>query len=100
MKARSATFLAILSLVVGCGSDESAHRYPSSASPADLSYDFNLEELEPGQWELRDGVRVCNGYLTRVEDEDFCANSVPEDWKKFDFNGQTYYRVPLRGDDE
>ena len=90
----------MLSLMVGCGPDKSAHRYPASAGLADRSSDFNLEDLEPGEWKLRDGVRMCNGYLTRVEDEDFCAKSVPQDWEKFDFNGQTYYRVPLRRDNE
>lgn len=100
MKARLATFLVLLSSIVGCSSDEYAHRYPASAGQADLSSDLSLEAPQPGEWKLQDGVRMCNGYLTRVEDEDFCAKSVPQDWEKFDFNGQTYYRVPLRRNSE
>lgn len=49
-----------------------------------------------GKWVERDGVMVCDGYLTRVEDEDHCVAEVPDDWEKFTFDGKTYYMQPLR----
>lgn len=54
-------------------------------------------ELERGEWEVVDGSRICRGYLTRFENEEFCAKSVPSDWKEFTYDGQTYYMQPLSG---
>ncbi len=48
-----------------------------------------------GEWIEGDGVRVCDGYLTRFENEDYCAAEVPSDWQPFEFNGRTYYVQPL-----
>jgi len=48
-----------------------------------------------GWW--RDRMKSCAGYRTQVETEDFCAKSAPENWVLFEFNGQTYYRIPLDG---
>ena len=53
-----------------------------------------LEQHE-GNWVERDGARFCEGYLTRYADEDYCASDVPEDWRPFEFDGQTYYLQPL-----
>ena len=97
MKTRFVISVVVLSCVIGCDSDDATHRYPTSASRADLRLDSDPKDLLPGEWELRDGIMACNGYLTRVEDNYFCAKSVPEDWEQFDFNEQTYYRVPLDG---
>ena len=49
----------------------------------------------PGEWVEKDGSRYCNGYLTRVESEDFCVSDVPSDWVPFEFDGQTYFVQPL-----
>lgn len=53
-----------------------------------------LEQHE-GNWVERDGALICEGYLTRYADEDYCASEVPEDWQPFEFDGQTYYLQPL-----
>jgi hypothetical protein len=50
-----------------------------------------------GHWAMRDGVRICDGYLTRRRDQDFCEAEVPNDWVAFEFGGQTYYAAPLSG---
>ena len=48
-----------------------------------------------GQWVERDGQIVCDGYLTRVDDQDYCAAEVPDDWRPFTFDGELYYVQPL-----
>ena len=48
-----------------------------------------------GEWVEKDGSRFCNGYMTRVEGEDFCVSEIPEDWVPFEFDGQTYFVQPL-----
>ena len=58
-----------------------------------------LEPLgQAGEWIEGDDVRLCDGYLRRREDEDFCEPEIPEEWAPFEFSGQTYCRQPLRGD--
>lgn len=37
----------------------------------------------------------CDGFLTANPSDNFCSESVPEDWREFDFAGQTFYLVPL-----
>jgi len=48
-----------------------------------------------GQWFYRDGMRLCDGYLTRFEDDEYCSSEVPSDWVPFEFEGNTYYVQPL-----
>jgi len=52
-------------------------------------------ELPQGTWYDQSGARICDGFLTRNANEDFCAAEVPSDWIPFEFNGQTYYTHPL-----
>ncbi len=52
-----------------------------------------------GQWIERGGVKECDGYLTQMEDEEFCSSEIPSDWVPFEFDGRTYYLEPLSGDD-
>ena len=53
-----------------------------------------------GKWIEGDGARICDGYLTRWSNEEFCAADIPDDWTPFEFNGQTYYRQLLAEDKE
>lgn len=48
-----------------------------------------------GEWIQRDGARVCDGFMTRVGNEEYCVAEVPEGWQPFTFEGETYYRQPL-----
>ncbi|MCZ6561276.1 MAG: TonB family protein [Gammaproteobacteria bacterium] len=64
----------------------------SMIEPEDLEHSFS------GEWQILDGFRkVCDGYLTRPQEEDFCAAEVPGDWVPFQFEGKTYYMQPLSG---
>ena len=56
-------------------------------------------EIRPGIWREQNGARVCDGYMTRFDGEDFCSACPPEDWEPFTFDGQTYYIQPLDGAD-
>ena len=75
-------------------------------SPSDTEQDrleqFMLEQLmlEQGNWRYEDGARICEGYLTRYEDEDYCASEIPDDWEPFEYDGRTYYVQPLSGTEE
>ena len=62
---------------------------PDRFAPLDDQPEFS------GEWIERDGVRTCDGFLTRIESEDFCAAKVPTDWRPFEFDGRTYYVQPL-----
>ncbi len=48
-----------------------------------------------GQWVERDGQIVCDGYLTRFDDHDYCSAEAPDDWTPFSFDGELYYLQPL-----
>ena len=48
-----------------------------------------------GEWIERDGMRTCDGYLTRIENEDYCEAEIPTDWRPFEFDGRTYFVQPL-----
>lgn len=43
----------------------------------------------------RDGILVCEGYLSRVESEDYCEERIPDDWQPFEFDGRTFFMIPL-----
>ena len=51
--------------------------------------------LSLGNWREENGVRICDGYMTRFKDEDYCASQIPEDWVPFQFDGETFYIQPL-----
>ena len=53
-----------------------------------------------GEWIEEDGERYCDGYLTRNAYEQYCSAEVPQDWRPFEFNGETYFVAPLRNDSE
>ena len=48
-----------------------------------------------GKWIEKDGVRRCDGYMTRRADQDYCSAEIPEGWVPFTFNGREYYMQPL-----
>lgn len=47
-----------------------------------------------GEWKEVDGARVCDGYLTRISDDEFCSAEIPADWRRFEFDGKTFYIAP------
>ena len=56
-------------------------------------------ELLPGMWREKNGSKICGGYMTRFENEDYCSAKVPEGWVPFQYNGETYYVQPLASSD-
>ena len=48
-----------------------------------------------GNWHIQNGIRVCDGYIVRNANEEYCASEVPEDWVPYPFDGQEYYVQPL-----
>ena len=53
------------------------------------------QTFPPGKWREEDGALVCDGYMTRRADQDYCSADIPEDWVPFTFEGRTYYMQPL-----
>ncbi len=93
----------LLAVVLSTGlADQPAEAPEDSTSEPDL--ELTPEQLklfgdpsakEAGEWIEKDGMRVCDGYLTRFENKDYCAAEVPSDWQPFEFNGRIYYVQPL-----
>jgi len=54
----------------------------------------------PGAWRVENGAKICDGYMTRIEDEDYCAAEIPRDWIAREFDGETYYVQPLAAIDD
>ena len=48
-----------------------------------------------GNWRVHNGSRVCDGYIVRRIDQDYCTDQLPEDWVPRTFNGKEYYVQPL-----
>ena len=57
----------------------------------------DLEKKFSGEWYFVGGDRICDGFLTRSDDEEFCEAEIPEDWQPFTYDGKTYYVQPLSG---
>ena len=78
------------------GPESAAERRPADAPPQPkLPGENEPRARRSGKWIERNGSRICDGYLTRRKDQDFCAAEVPEDWVPFEFAGKTYYVQPL-----
>lgn len=48
------------------------------------------------EYQVPNNIINCQGYLTNNPSEDFCSDTVPEEWRPFEFNGEVIYAVPLR----
>jgi hypothetical protein len=57
----------------------------------------NLVEKNLGEGNSieKDGFLLCEGFLTKFENDDYCSSVVPEDWVPFEYQGQEYYVQPL-----
>jgi hypothetical protein len=53
------------------------------------------QTFRSGEWVEKDGILVCDGFMTRRADQDYCSADIPEDWVPFTFEGKTYYVQPL-----
>ena len=56
---------------------------------------LRLEAPPTGEWTQSDGTMECDGYLARVESDEYCVVEIPADWQLLEFNGKTYYVQPL-----
>jgi hypothetical protein len=48
-------------------------------------------EPRSGEWRIEDGRLVCDGYIVRRTDKDYCTDEVPEDWVPRGYDGQQYF---------
>ncbi len=108
MTTRILVILLLAGLVAGCSSDPTVVPEESIVAEkpiinADEAHDFlefstlTVPDLPEERWEYEDGAKICSGYLTRIDSQDFCAAEVPSDWVPFTYEGQTYYVQPLSG---
>lgn len=91
MYCRSAFICSALIALQGCQTDDLsdqvlAHVEYHKLTPHDLPSD---------SWIEKKGSLVCDEYLTRIEEQDFCASAIPDDWVPLEINGETYYMQPL-----
>lgn len=94
-------FLGSLIVLVACQSEEE-NTEPIAVLPfyfddesAVIEGYIRKYELVPGTWRQQGNARICDGYMTRFEDVDYCAATVPDGWEPFEFNGTIYYAHPL-----
>lgn len=89
--------------LIGCELPPSPEPANSAALPEGYSLNFLPEAdeyvsetgLPAGEWRNESGMLICDGYMTRFADQDYCAAEVPEDWTEFEFDGRKYYVQPL-----
>ena len=100
--------LSSFTLTIACVSDappdpDAIARGQHSQSPSGEVFQFGEPVTLPGytmqphsgEWQYRAGEMVCDGYLTRRTDFDYCEPNVPADWRAFEYDGQIYYLQPL-----
>lgn len=105
MKARIAVLFVSVLPCAACQSDktpENAEIEPITILPFVSADELpNLDEyldelyLRPGTWREENGSRICDGYMTRFENEDYCSSTIPDGWVPFEYDGETYYAQPL-----
>ena len=103
MNRQKALLLGSLIVLVACQTEEqeadSVAVLPFSSVEESAAIEEYLRkyELAPGNWRQEGNARTCDGYMTRFEDVDYCAATIPDDWEPFEFNGTIYYVQPLAG---
>ena len=105
MDSRNAVLLSSFMVLIACQAEiptdieesNSVSVLPFSSLEESAALEDYLREhgLAPGNWRYEDVARICDGYMTRFEDEIYCASEVPDDWVPFEFDGQIYYVQPL-----
>ena len=93
---RNALLFCPLVVLLACQSDD---RLSDKVLDHIESHDLASRDLPSGNWVDKNGSRICDGFLTRRADHDFCAAEIPSDWLPFEFDGKTYYMQPLSGQD-
>ncbi len=109
-----ATFVAVVSFVIGCGGNEESsvtHKGDDQQSRLPTDFVYNCDEVQtyvhlldtlsksgnssdsdiPA---LREEIVSAIARCTEVVLSDQ-HNNVPSDWKSFEFDGRTYYYTPL-----
>jgi ubiquitin C-terminal hydrolase len=109
-----ATFVAVVSFVIGCGGYEEssvADKGDDQQSPLPTDFAYNCDEVE-FYVHLLDGLpkngNSSDSDILALREEFASAiarceeivvsdqhNDVPSDWKSFEFDGRTYYYTPL-----
>ena len=106
MNARIILLFMTLAIAYGCSiGGRPTDDQPVAASVPPIIYDTVLNfsddqagsRSKTGRWELKNGSMICRGYLMRVESEDYCSATVPNDWRPFTYDGETFYVQPLAG---
>ena len=109
-----ATFVAVVSFVIGCGCNQEssvAHKGDDQQSPLPADFAYNCDEVEMYVYlldRLLKNVNSSDSDIPALREEIASAiarceeivlsdqhNDVPSDWKSFKFNGRTYYYTPL-----
>lgn len=96
----SILFWSLLATATGAQEPQDETSAPGTEAPAQEEPAQEEPPRLSGEWIERDGTLVCDGYLTRRVDEDYCEAQVPADWRSFEFEGQTWYVQPLAQEPE
>ena len=109
MITRTAVLFVSVLILAACEADSGADN-AEEKSIVVLPFESNVQlpnldeylkeyQLPPGMWREKNGTKICDGYMTRFENEEYCSARVPEGWVPFQYNGETYYVQALAGSD-
>ena len=59
--------------------------------------EMSLEPTRSLMDKIHSQAACADGFLVNEETNDYCAASPPNDWRPFEFAGETYYLQPLAG---
>ena len=85
----SAVLLATLFSAVGCAQVSGGD--PRTPTMEEIDAYIKRLDSNSNSW------LFCDGNLTSLYDEGFCADEVPDQWIAFEYQGETYYIQPLAG---
>ena len=95
IRAISLSVIIFLMLPACSQRDVSESDAQEARSTADILWEIERkriqDQIKQQKWTYKRGIKSCDGYLTNNPSEEFCEDEVPPGWKRFEFQGHTYY---------
>ena len=85
--------LFVFAVLVACGSDSPTTDSSLTADEIVPSQDSLLPEPQPrpGEWVREGGEMRCDGYLSPIEDDQYCSETPYQAANPYEFEGEVYF---------